>query len=57
MDTSDPVVAVNVLDMQKVEDMYLDGTFYKRLLVNGEGKSLPNTNAIVRVHYHLETEG
>jgi FKBP-type peptidyl-prolyl cis-trans isomerase len=49
------VVYVNVVDMIKVEDMYLDGTFYKRLLVNGEGKSLPNTNAIVRVYYKLTT--
>jgi hypothetical protein len=40
--------------MVKVEDMYLDGTFYKRLVVNGEGKSLPNTNAHVRVFYRLE---
>ena len=57
VDQSDPVVYVNVLDMLKVEDMYLDGTFYKRIVTNGWGKSLPNTNAIVRVHYKLETEG
>lgn len=37
--------------MKKVEDMYLDGSFYKRLLIDGDGKSIPNSNARVYIHY------
>ena len=44
-------------DLRKVEDMYLDGSFYKKLAVEGEGKNLPNANAIVRIRYRLEIEG
>ena len=45
---------VRIIDLKKVEDMYLDGSFYKLLLVEGEGKNLPNPNAIVRIKYKLE---
>ena len=45
---------VEVVELQKVEDMYLDGSFYKRLIEDGGGKNLPNSNARVRVQYKLE---
>ena len=51
------VVTIRLDDMAKVEDLYLDGTFYKRTLVNGEGKNIPNTNAHLRVFYKLEANG
>lgn len=47
-------LTITLLDMAKVDDLYLDGTFYKRTLINGAGKNIPNTNARLRVYYKLE---
>jgi hypothetical protein len=49
-------VEIEVTDFKKVEDVYLDGSFYKRTLKDGEGKSLPNSNARVKVFYRLLVE-
>lgn len=50
-------VEIKILDLKKVEDMYLDGSFYKKHVVEGEGKNLPNPNALVRIWYKLEIAG
>ena len=55
--TGDISMEVRILDLKKVEDMYLDGSFYKKIITEGEGKNLPNPNATVRVRYKLEIGG
>lgn len=52
----DVSIEIDVLDLRKVEDMYLDGSFYKKVVIEGEGKNLPNTNASVRIRYKLEID-
>ncbi|CAG9323234.1 unnamed protein product [Blepharisma stoltei] len=54
---ADFLVDIKIIDMRKAEDMYLDGSFYKRTIEEGAGKDLPNTNAHVRVLYKLDIEG
>lgn len=53
-DDTHAVLTITLCDMAKIEDLYLDGTFYKRTLINGSGKNIPNTNAHLRVYYKLE---
>lgn len=57
IDEDEIFVEIKILDLKKVEDMYLDGSFYKKHVVEGEGKNLPNPNAIVRIWYKLEITG
>jgi hypothetical protein len=40
-----------------VEDLYMDGSFFKRLVVDGAGKNIPNSNARMKVNFRLEVEG
>lgn len=56
LNDTDITLYINILDLKKVEDMYLDGSFYKKVAVEGEGKNIPNSNAIVRIRYKLEIE-
>jgi hypothetical protein len=51
------LVWVKVLDIQSVEDLYMDGSFFKRLVVDGAGKNIPNSNARMKVNFRLEVEG
>jgi len=48
---------VSLHDIQSVEDLYMDGSFFKRVLVDGEGKNIPNSNARMQVRYRLELCG
>lgn len=48
---------IAIKDLKKVEDMYLDGSFYKKIVTEGQGKNLPNPNATVRIKYQLEISG
>lgn len=53
----DIYIDISIEDLKKVEDMYLDGSFYKKYFIEGDGKNLPNPNALVRIHYKLEISG
>jgi hypothetical protein len=57
IDSEEIFLELKILDLKKVEDMYLDGSFYKKHAVEGEGKNLPNPNALVRIFYKLEIAG
>lgn len=53
---SEVYIDIEVKDLKKVDDMYLDGTFFKRTLVDGEGKSIPNSNARLKVFYEIAVQ-
>lgn len=56
-DKEPALIWVTLLDIQSVEDLYMDGSFFKRIIVDGDGKNIPNSNARMKVRFRLEVNG
>lgn len=54
--SSDVYIDTELKDMKKVDDLYLDGTFFKKTLVEGDGKSIPNSNARLKIFYSINIQ-
>lgn len=50
----DVYMEITILKLNKVEDMYLDGAFYRKTVVEGKAGVTPNDNATVKILYKLE---